>query len=150
MREANDVYVDVTILDVLDHPAPTEPRHDVILVGDLFYERDTAARALAFLERHAATGTRVLIGDPGRTYLPKERLTRARRIFRAGDARAGGSGDQAHDGLGVEVHSALILRNEAEGRVSRRMAACSVYVAILRDASLRDAPQDEDLLENSP
>jgi predicted nicotinamide N-methyase len=74
--EANGVYVDVTILDVLDHLAPAEPRHDVILVGDLFYERDTAARTLAFLERHAAIGTRVLIGDPGRTYLPKERLTR--------------------------------------------------------------------------
>jgi predicted nicotinamide N-methyase len=74
--EANGVYVDVTILDILDHPAPAEPRHDVILVGDLFYERDTAARALAFLERHTAVGTRVLIGDPGRTYLPKERLTR--------------------------------------------------------------------------
>jgi predicted nicotinamide N-methyase len=73
---ANDVYVDVTILDILDHRPPAEPRHDVILVGDLFYERDTAARALAFLGRHAAIGTRVLIGDPGRTYLPKERLTR--------------------------------------------------------------------------
>ena len=35
-----------------------------------------AARALAFVDRHAATGARVLIGDPGRTYLPKERLTR--------------------------------------------------------------------------
>jgi len=74
--EANGVYVDVTILDILDHRPPAEPRHDVILVGDLFYERDTAARALAFLERHAATGARVLIGDPGRTYLPKERLMR--------------------------------------------------------------------------
>jgi predicted nicotinamide N-methyase len=73
--EANGVYVDVTILDMLDQRPPTEPRYDVILVGDLFYERDTAARALAFLERHAAIGTRVLIGDPGRTYLPKERLT---------------------------------------------------------------------------
>ena len=57
-------------------PAPDTPRYDVILVGDLFYERDTAARALAFLDRNAAIGTRVLIGDPGRTYLPKERLTR--------------------------------------------------------------------------
>ena len=75
--EANDVYV-----EVID-PRPArpsrrraEPRYDVILVGDLFYERDTAARALAFLDRHAAIGARVLIGDPGRTYLPKERLTR--------------------------------------------------------------------------
>jgi predicted nicotinamide N-methyase len=74
--EANSVYVDVLVQDLLDHPAPSEPRYDVILVGDLFYERDTAARALAFLDRHAAIGTRVLIGDPGRTYLPKQRLAR--------------------------------------------------------------------------
>jgi predicted nicotinamide N-methyase len=74
--EANDVYVDVIVHDLLDTPASAAPRYDVILVGDLFYERDTATRALAFLDRHAATGTRVLIGDPGRTYLPKQRLTR--------------------------------------------------------------------------
>ncbi len=74
--EANDVYIEVLVQDLLDQPAQDAPRYDVILVGDLFYERDTAARALAFLDRHAATGTRVLIGDPGRTYLPKDRLRR--------------------------------------------------------------------------
>ena len=74
--EANDVYIEVLVQDLLDQPAQDAPRYDVILVGDLFYERDTAARALAFLDRHAATDTRVLIGDPGRTYLPKDRLTR--------------------------------------------------------------------------
>src|SRR4051812_20948492 len=74
--EANGVYVDVTIFDMLDHRAPAESRYDVILVGDLFYERNTAIRALAFLDRHVAIGTRVLIGDPGRTYLPTERLMR--------------------------------------------------------------------------
>jgi len=73
--EANGAYVDVLVLDMLDHPAPQAARYDAILVGDLFYERDTAARALAFLEHHAALGTRVLIGDPGRAYLPKQRLT---------------------------------------------------------------------------
>src|SRR6476620_4998578 len=36
--EANSVYVDVLVQDLLDHPAPAEPRYDVILVGDLFYE----------------------------------------------------------------------------------------------------------------
>ncbi len=73
--EANEVYVEIIVRDLLDDLAPTMPRYDVILVGDLFYERDTAARALAFLERQAAAGTQVLIGDPGRTYLPRERLT---------------------------------------------------------------------------
>src|SRR5215470_8717527 len=74
--EANDVYVEIITQDLLDRPAPVEPRYDVILVGDLFYERDTAARALAFLDRNASAGSRVLIGDPGRTYLPKDRLRR--------------------------------------------------------------------------
>jgi predicted nicotinamide N-methyase len=73
--EANDVYVEIITQDLLERPAPDIPRYDIILVGDLFYERDTAARALAFLDRNAASGTRVLIGDPGRTYLPKQRLT---------------------------------------------------------------------------
>jgi predicted nicotinamide N-methyase len=73
---ANGVYIEIITQDLLDRPAPLAPRYDIILVGDLFYERDTAARALAFLERNAAAGTRVLVGDPGRTYLPKDRLTR--------------------------------------------------------------------------
>jgi predicted nicotinamide N-methyase len=74
--EANGAYVDVLVLDMLDHPAPQAARYDVVLVGDLFYERDTAARTLAFLERHAVLGAHVLIGDPGRAYLPKERLVK--------------------------------------------------------------------------
>lgn len=48
---------------------------DVILAGDIFYERDTAQRAFAFLSDHAARGATVLIGDPGRSYLPKDKLT---------------------------------------------------------------------------
>ena len=74
--DANAVYVDVLLHDLLDARVPHGPRYDVILVGDLFYERDTAERALRFLDRHAAQGTRVLIGDPGRTYLPKQRLVK--------------------------------------------------------------------------
>jgi predicted nicotinamide N-methyase len=76
--EANGVHVEILLRDLLDEAAPAEPRYDVILVGDLFYERTTAARALAFLERHARRGATVLIGDPGRAYLPRERLTKQR------------------------------------------------------------------------
>jgi predicted nicotinamide N-methyase len=56
--------------------APTDERWDVILAGDIFYERDTAERAFAFLSGQAAHGATVLIGDPGRSYLPKEKLTK--------------------------------------------------------------------------
>ena len=49
---------------------------DVILAGDIFYERDTAQRAFDFLHAHAARGAAVLIGDPGRSYLPRDKLRR--------------------------------------------------------------------------
>lgn len=52
----------------------TDRRWDVILAGDIFYERDTAQRAYDFLIRHTAHGACVLIGDPGRSYLPKDKL----------------------------------------------------------------------------
>ena len=47
---------------------------DAILAGDIFYERDTAELAFAFLKRQAQSGAKILIGDPGRTYLPRDRL----------------------------------------------------------------------------
>lgn len=51
-------------------------RWDVILAGDIFYERDTAQRAYDFLSGHAAQGATILIGDPGRSYLPRDKLRR--------------------------------------------------------------------------
>jgi predicted nicotinamide N-methyase len=47
---------------------------DVVLVGDAFYERRMAHRMLAFLRQAQAAGARVLVGDPGRTYLPADGL----------------------------------------------------------------------------
>ena len=73
---ANRVHVETLVADMLDDPASRQPRFDAILVGDLFYERATAERVLVFLSRQTAAGTRVLIGDPGRAYLPKHGLTR--------------------------------------------------------------------------
>jgi predicted nicotinamide N-methyase len=46
----------------------------VILVGDLFYEKPFAERVLAFLEAQAKHGADVLLGDPGRSYLPRDRF----------------------------------------------------------------------------
>ncbi|MFE1601406.1 class I SAM-dependent methyltransferase [Methylobacterium sp. ID0610] len=47
---------------------------DCVLAADIFYERDLAARVSDWLGRLQARGARVLIGDPGRAYLPKDRL----------------------------------------------------------------------------
>ena len=67
----NAVALSVTGDDLLD-AAP--PQVDVILVGDLFYEKDLAARVYGWLVRAEEQGTSVLIGDPGRSYLPRDRL----------------------------------------------------------------------------
>ncbi|MBL6937820.1 MAG: methyltransferase [Alphaproteobacteria bacterium] len=47
---------------------------DVILVGDMCYERPLAERLIAWLRRAVTEGKTVLLGDPGRSYFPKEGL----------------------------------------------------------------------------
>jgi predicted nicotinamide N-methyase len=46
----------------------------LVLAGDVSYERDMAERVTNWLARLAARGAQVLIGDPGRTYLARDRL----------------------------------------------------------------------------
>ncbi|MCB1541894.1 MAG: methyltransferase [Rhodoblastus sp.] len=47
---------------------------EVVLAGDVSYERDMARRVTDWLEQLAARGATVLVGDPGRSYLARERL----------------------------------------------------------------------------
>ena len=49
---------------------------EVVLAGDICYERDLAERVFAWLQALSARGATVLIGDPGRNYLPKDGLER--------------------------------------------------------------------------
>jgi predicted nicotinamide N-methyase len=49
---------------------------EVVLAGDISYQRDMAEPATDWLERLAARGADVLIGDPGRAYLARDRLER--------------------------------------------------------------------------
>lgn len=44
---------------------------DVILVGDLFYERPLSEKVMAFVRKAAEHKIKVIIGDPERTYFPK-------------------------------------------------------------------------------
>ncbi|MER7007687.1 50S ribosomal protein L11 methyltransferase [Dactylosporangium sp. NPDC000555] len=69
--KANDVVVTALLGDVLEQ----EPDADVVLAGDVFYSREMTRRMLAYLRRAAGKGTTVLVGDPGRAYLPKDHLT---------------------------------------------------------------------------
>jgi predicted nicotinamide N-methyase len=68
---ANRLRVTVVDRDVLDEEAPEV---DVILAGDCWYEDRLAARVLPWLRRARARGIDVLVGDPGRRYLPADDL----------------------------------------------------------------------------
>ncbi|HEX8629831.1 MAG TPA: 50S ribosomal protein L11 methyltransferase [Catenuloplanes sp.] len=63
---ANGVEITCRPGDLLDGEADA----DVVLAGDVFYSREMAARVLPFLRRAVAGGALVLVGDPGRAYLP--------------------------------------------------------------------------------
>jgi predicted nicotinamide N-methyase len=70
---ANSVSVDVTADDLLS-AAPRDC--DVVLVGDLFYERALADKVGAFIEAACGQGALVLIGDPQRNYFPRDAYER--------------------------------------------------------------------------
>jgi predicted nicotinamide N-methyase len=70
---ANDVAVTVIGEDLTRGPPPAA---DLVTVGDLFYDRDLAAVVTGFLDRCLGQHMMVLIGDPGRAYLPHARLRR--------------------------------------------------------------------------
>ncbi|QQP90183.1 methyltransferase [Skermanella sp. TT6] len=68
---ANGVTLDVLRDDIVGRPLPGI---DVILAGDVCYERPMAERVIAWLRDLARGGTLVILGDPGRAYLPKSGL----------------------------------------------------------------------------
>jgi predicted nicotinamide N-methyase len=53
------------------------PAVDVVLAGDVCYDRLMTGRVLPFLDAARAAGAEVLIGDPGRPYIPHDRLVEA-------------------------------------------------------------------------
>ena len=69
---ANGVSVAFTAEDLLRAAPPAWA--EVILAGDICYEKPLAARVMAWLAAATAQGARVLIGDPGRSYFPRQGL----------------------------------------------------------------------------
>jgi predicted nicotinamide N-methyase len=68
---ANGCRVSAVRRDVLGEDPPDV---DVILAGDCWYEAPLAERILPWLRRARDRGIDVLIGDPGRRYLPTDEL----------------------------------------------------------------------------
>jgi predicted nicotinamide N-methyase len=74
----NNVTVSVTTADVID---TVNPRWEVVAAGDVCYEQPMAARVAKWLAALAGHACLVLLGDPGRAYLPANRLReRARYV----------------------------------------------------------------------
>jgi predicted nicotinamide N-methyase len=70
--QANGVAVSPCADDLLDGDGGDA---DVVLAGDVFYSEAIAKRMAPFLHRAAARGAQVLVGDPGRAHLPRDRMT---------------------------------------------------------------------------
>jgi predicted nicotinamide N-methyase len=68
---ANGVEIAFTDQNLLDAPPP---EIDVLLAGDICYERPMAQAVMAWLGQGRAAGASVLIGDPGHTYFSKDGL----------------------------------------------------------------------------
>jgi predicted nicotinamide N-methyase len=73
--DANGVTVRAVCLDVLDAEELPAAGTGIVLVADAFYQRELAARVTRFAARGRARGAEVLVGDFGRAYLPRDRLT---------------------------------------------------------------------------
>jgi predicted nicotinamide N-methyase len=67
---ANDVDIAFTRENLIGQTVDA----DVILAGDVFYDKDFAAALVPWFKRLAMEGKRVIVGDPGRAYCPKDSL----------------------------------------------------------------------------
>ena len=68
----NGADITITIDDCIGQPVTAE----VLLAGDVFFDRAMATAIIPWFDAVSADGTTVLVGDPGRAYLPTDRLTR--------------------------------------------------------------------------
>ncbi|MBL8832079.1 MAG: methyltransferase [Rhodospirillales bacterium] len=74
---ANGVALDVRLDDVTALVPP--PAFDLILAGDVFYEKPMAEKIWPWLKARKAAGAVVLVADPGRAYLPGSGLAEIAR-----------------------------------------------------------------------
>lgn len=64
---------------------------EVILAGDVFYERELVARVMSWLRGEAARGVLVLLGDPNRGWLDPRGLDRVASFMAAADGDLSGT-----------------------------------------------------------
>jgi predicted nicotinamide N-methyase len=70
---ANGLTIEVSSEDWLAG-GPGDPEADVVIAGDVCYEREMSRQAIEWLRSHADRGRLVLLGDPGRNYFTAQGL----------------------------------------------------------------------------
>ena len=70
----NAVLNDVSVESSADDLIGQDAGWDVVLAGDVFYDRAFADVLIPWFTALAARGATVLVGDPGRAYCPRERM----------------------------------------------------------------------------
>jgi predicted nicotinamide N-methyase len=65
----------VAIRTSVENRIGTAIEADLLLAGDVFFDREMAASIVPWFDTLAASGATILVGDPGRAYLPRARLT---------------------------------------------------------------------------
>lgn len=66
----NGVTIEITSGDLVG----TDSGWDVVLAGDVFYDREMTAHLMPWFQALAGRGAQVLVGDPGRAYRPASGL----------------------------------------------------------------------------
>ena len=112
----NGVNIAVTTADVL---VTANFGGDLVTAGDVCYERPMAERVTAWLRVLAARGSLVLVGDPGRAYLPNESLRERARYLVPTSREL--EGRESRDGIVWEVRPAETLAGSVWKPVSKHL-----------------------------
>ncbi|MCO5152336.1 MULTISPECIES: class I SAM-dependent methyltransferase [unclassified Shinella] len=70
----NAVLNGVDLIHTAENMIGRDEGWDVVLAGDVFYDRGFADVLIPWFSTLAAQGAMVLVGDPGRAYCPRERM----------------------------------------------------------------------------
>jgi predicted nicotinamide N-methyase len=69
--ELNEVAIEPVTTDLMN----MVPEADLILAGDVFYDRIFASELIPWFENCARNGIQIFVGDPDRSYFPKNKFT---------------------------------------------------------------------------
>lgn len=73
--ELNSEQNHTTLTISHDNLIGTDQGWDIILAGDVFYDKPLADQIIPWFDQLTQRGAHIIVGDPGRSYLPQQRLT---------------------------------------------------------------------------